>query len=107
VRPRNKQVGWVEWRHRTRARCRSEARHCAWVDGFCSGAPQRFAPRNVFAHPILRAIGSKQGWSSRATGRGRCVVQATKAKARGYRSTRNLKAIIYLIAGKLDLALPT
>jgi hypothetical protein len=26
---------------------------------------------------------------------------------RGYRSTRNLKAIIYLIAGKLELALPT
>jgi len=27
--------------------------------------------------------------------------------ARGYRSTRNLKAITYLIAGKLDLKLPT
>lgn len=35
------------------------------------------------------------------------LVQAAKAKARGYRSVRNLKAIIYLIAGKLDLALPT
>jgi transposase len=35
------------------------------------------------------------------------LVQAAKAKARGYRSTRNLKAIIYLIAGKLELALPT
>jgi transposase len=35
------------------------------------------------------------------------LVQAAKAKARGYRSTRNLKAIIYLIAGKLQLALPT
>jgi transposase len=34
------------------------------------------------------------------------LVQAAKAKARGYRSTRNLKAIIYLIAGKLELALP-
>lgn len=34
------------------------------------------------------------------------LVQAAKAKARGYRSTRNLKAIIYLLAGKLDLALP-
>ena len=30
-----------------------------------------------------------------------------KAKARGYRSVRNLKAITYLIAGKLDLKLPT
>ena len=35
------------------------------------------------------------------------LVQAAKAKARGYRTTRNLKAITYLIAGKLDLKLPT
>ena len=35
------------------------------------------------------------------------LVQAAKAQARGYRSFRNLKAIIYLIAGKLELALPT
>jgi transposase len=34
------------------------------------------------------------------------LVQAAKAKARGYRSTRNLKAIGYLLAGKLDLLLP-
>ena len=34
------------------------------------------------------------------------LVQAAKAKARGYRSTRNLKAIIYLLAGKLDMQLP-
>jgi len=30
------------------------------------------------------------------------LVQAAKAKARGYRTTRNLKAIVYLLAGKLD-----
>ena len=35
------------------------------------------------------------------------LVQAAKAKARGDRSIRNLNAIIYLIAGKLELALPT
>jgi hypothetical protein len=34
------------------------------------------------------------------------LIQAAKAKARGYRSARNLKAIVYLIAGKLDLRLP-
>ena len=34
-------------------------------------------------------------------------VQAAKAKARGYRSIRNLVAMTYLIAGKLDLKLPT
>lgn len=35
------------------------------------------------------------------------VVQAAKAKARGYRSYRNLCAIIYLLAGKLQFNLPT
>jgi transposase len=35
------------------------------------------------------------------------LVQAAKAKARGYRSTRNLAAIIYLVAGKLELKPPT
>jgi transposase len=34
------------------------------------------------------------------------LVQAAKAKARGYRSARNLKAMVYLLAGKLDLKLP-
>ena len=34
------------------------------------------------------------------------LVQAATAKARGYRSTRNLKAMVYLLAGKLDLRLP-
>lgn len=34
------------------------------------------------------------------------LVQAAKAKARGYRSSRNLKAMVYLLAGKLDLKLP-
>ena len=34
------------------------------------------------------------------------LVQAAKAKARGYRSNRNLIAMVYLLAGKLDLRLP-
>lgn len=34
------------------------------------------------------------------------LVQAAKAKARGYRSNRNLIAIVYLLTGKLDLQLP-
>ena len=34
------------------------------------------------------------------------LVQAAKAKARGYRSVRNLTAMVYLLAGKLDLSLP-
>ena len=35
------------------------------------------------------------------------LIQAAKAKARGFRSTRNLIAVVYLIAGKLNFKLPT
>jgi len=35
------------------------------------------------------------------------LVQAAKAKARGYRTFKYLRIAIYLIAGKLDLPLPT
>jgi transposase len=35
------------------------------------------------------------------------LVQAAKARARGYRTKRNLITMIYLIAGKLDFDLPT
>jgi transposase len=34
------------------------------------------------------------------------ILQAAKSKARGYRTTRNLIAIAYLLAGKLNFALP-
>jgi transposase len=35
------------------------------------------------------------------------LVQAAKARARGYRTTRNLITMVYLIAGRLKFALPT
>jgi len=35
------------------------------------------------------------------------LVQAAKAKARGYRNSKTLKTVTYMIAGKLDLKLPT
>ena len=35
------------------------------------------------------------------------LIQAAKAKARGYRTTKNLIAMIYLIGGKLNFGLPT
>jgi len=35
------------------------------------------------------------------------LVQSAKSKARGYRSSRNLIAIIYLIGGRLNFGLPT
>ena len=72
----------------------------------CRLAPMIDAARTVKHHwdGILRwfhsriANGLIEGINS--------LVQAAKAKARGYRSTRNLKAIVYLLAGKLDLRLP-
>ena len=35
------------------------------------------------------------------------LVQAAKAKARGYRNSETLKVVTYMVAGKLDLRLPT
>ena len=35
------------------------------------------------------------------------LAQAAKARARGYRTTRNFTTMIYLIVGKLKFALPT
>jgi transposase len=34
------------------------------------------------------------------------LVQAAKAKAHAHRSSRNLKPMVYLLAGKFDLKLP-
>jgi hypothetical protein len=35
------------------------------------------------------------------------LIQAAKARARGYRTTKNLITMIYLIGGKLEFKLPT
>ncbi len=35
------------------------------------------------------------------------LLQAAKARARGYRTTRNLLNMAYLLASHLDFALPT
>ena len=69
-------------------------------------APMIEAARSVKRHwdGVLRWFDSKiangliEGINS--------LIQAAKGKARGYRSTRNLKAMVYLLAGKLDLKLP-
>jgi transposase len=71
----------------------------------------RLEPIIDAAHPIKRHWDGILRWfdSKIATGliEGiNSLVQAAKAKARGYRSIRNLKAMIYLVAGKLDLRLP-
>jgi len=35
------------------------------------------------------------------------LIQAAKARARGYQTSKNILAMSYLIAGKLDFGLPT
>lgn len=73
----------------------------------CRLQPMKAAARTIKQHKagILRWFNSKiangliEGINS--------LVQAAKAKARGYRSIRNLKAIVYILAGKLNLRLPT
>lgn len=72
----------------------------------------RLEPMKDAARTILRHRDGILAWFDSLIANGliegiNSLVQAAKAKARGYRSTRTLKAIIYLIAGKLDLKLPT
>jgi len=81
----------------------------AWVaDALSSGIePIMRAARTISKHAqgILRwqvsriTNGVMEGINS--------LIQAAKRKARGYRSTRILRIIAYLIAGRLDLRLPT
>ncbi len=80
---------WYGWAIRSRlepikAFARSIKEHWDWV--------LRWFTSKV-SNGILEAIGS--------------LVQAAKRRARGYRTTENLIAIAYLVAGKLDFATHT
>ena len=71
----------------------------------------RLAPMIEAARTIQRHADGILRWFHRKIANGliegiNSLVQAAKAKARGYRSMRNLQAVIYLLAGKLDLGLP-
>jgi transposase len=71
----------------------------------------RLDPMIDAAHTIKRHWDGILRWFSSKIANGliegiNSLVQAAKAKARGYRSIRNLKAMIYILAGKLDLRLP-
>ena len=72
----------------------------------------RLEPMKEVARTVMRHRDGILAWFDSRIANGliegiNSLIQAAKAKARGYRSTRNLKAITYLIAGKLDLKLPT
>ena len=84
-----------------------------FFDKWCSWARRcRLQPMKDVAATMIRHRDGILAWFDSGIANGliegiNSLVQAAKAKARGYRSTRNLKAITYLIAGKLDLKLPT
>ena len=85
----------------------------ALLDSWYSWARRsRLEPMKAVAATIQRHRAGILAWFDSRIANGliegiNSLVQAAKAKARGYRSTRTLKAITYLIAGKLDLKLPT
>ena len=92
-------------------RSRPWAEHC--LDKWHSWARRcRLAPMKAVAATMQRHRDGILAWFDSHIANGliegiNSLVQAAKAKARGYRSLRNLKAVTYLIAGKLDLRLPT
>ena len=69
--------------------------------------PMIKAARTIKAHwaGVLRWFES--GITNRILEGINSLIQAAKAKARGYRSTRYLITMVYLIAGKLEFNLPT
>ena len=77
-----------------------------WVQ-VCDLAPMKKLAKTVMAKAdgILRSIatGLSNGVLEAINGN----VQAAKRKAKGYRTKRNLKAIVYLIAGDVLASSPT
>lgn len=81
-------------------------RWCSWV------RRSRLAPMKQVAATLMRHRDGILAWFDSRIANGliegiNSLVQAAKAKARGYRTLKNLVAITYLVAGKLDLRLPT
>lgn len=72
----------------------------------------RLKPIIDAAHTIKRHWGGVLRWFTSKINNGilegiNSLIQAAKARARGYRTTRNFIAMIYLIGGKLNFRLPT
>jgi transposase len=88
-----------------------EAEHYlrAWMRG---AIRSRLQPIIDFAHLVEEHWAGILRWFESRVSNGlleglNSLVQAAKRRARGYRSTRNYIAIIYLTVGKLKLELPT
>jgi transposase len=89
----------------------AEAEHYlrAWVRG---AVRSRLQPIIDFAHLVQDHWTGILRWFESRVSNGlleglNSLVQAAKRRARGYRSTRNYIAMIYLTVGKLNLELPT
>ncbi len=89
----------------------TEAEHYlrAWVRG---AVHSRLQPIIDFAHLVEDHWAGILRWFESRVSNGlleglNSLVQAAKRRARGYRSTRNYIAMIYLTVGKLKLELPT
>lgn len=80
-----------------------------FLRSWCSWASRSRVPEMVRVARTLRkhAAGVLRWFTSRITNglleAINSLIQSAKARARGFRTTTNLKAIIYLIAGKLNL----
>jgi transposase len=79
---------------------------CDWARG------SELPPMQRFAETVERHRDGILAWFRSRISNGlleglSSLVQAAKARARGYRSTRNLIAMIYLMHGKLPLNQPT
>ena len=72
-----------------------------------SGTHSRIEPIKEAAKTIKRHWSGVLRWYDRKINDGileglNSLVQAAKAKARGYRTFKNLKTMIYMLTGKLD-----
>ena len=72
----------------------------------------RLQPMKEAAYTIKRHWSGIMRWFTSRISNGtlegiNSLIQAAKARARGYRTTRNLISMIYLIGGKLNFGLPT
>lgn len=82
----------------------------AYLDQWCRGAVRsQLHPIKVFANTVRTHKEGILRWHTTRINNGileatNSLIQAAKRRARGYRTTKNLITMTYLIAGKLDLA---
>lgn len=81
---------------------RALERWCTWAKR-CGLAPMKRAAATIIKHWDGVVSYFRTGLTTAVLEGINSLIQAAKAKARGYRTDRYLIAMIYLLAGKLDL----